>query len=206
MPVRPRGHETRAALIAAAREVFERDGFLRARIVDITAAAGVAAGSFYTYFNDKDEVFAALMEQTYEEMFGSGVLDLDPDGDPAGQIERAVRAYLDTYRRNARLRKLMEQVANMDDRFMRILLDRALNTAGSNAEGIRRLQERGMADQELDPELTALALGGMGSRLAFTVFCGELPYEGDIEALVATVTRIWVNGIKLASAATADRP
>jgi AcrR family transcriptional regulator len=206
MPIRPRGHETRAALIAAAREVFERDGFLRARIVDIAAAARVATGSFYTYFTDKDEVFAVLMEQTYAQTFERGVLGIDPDHDPAAQIEEAVRTYLDAYRRNARLRKLMEQVANMDDRFFRILLERALSTARQNAEAIRRLQERGMADPELDPELTSLALGAMGSRFAYTVFCGQLPYQGDFEALVATVTRMWVNGIKLAPPTAADRP
>ncbi|MGH2927257.1 MAG: TetR family transcriptional regulator, partial [Solirubrobacteraceae bacterium] len=56
-PVRARGVRTRAALIDAARRVFERDGYLEARVADIAAAAGVAHGSFYTYFDSKDDVF-----------------------------------------------------------------------------------------------------------------------------------------------------
>lgn len=196
-PASPRGQETRAALIAAAREVFERGGFLGARITDIAAAAGVATGSFYTHFKDKDEVFAVLMEQTYEHLFESGSLRMGEAGDPAAKIEAAVRTYLDTYRRHARLRKLMEEVANMDGRFLQILLQRSLATAGRNAADIRRLQERGLADPELDPDLASLALGAMASRFAYTVFCGELAAGADLEGLVSTLTRLWVNGIGL---------
>ena len=48
--------------------MFERDGFLDARITDITGEAGVAAGTFYTYFTSKEDVFAAVMEEVNEEM------------------------------------------------------------------------------------------------------------------------------------------
>jgi AcrR family transcriptional regulator len=43
-----RGNRMRKALVSAARRVFERDGYLDARIVDITADARVATGSYYT--------------------------------------------------------------------------------------------------------------------------------------------------------------
>jgi hypothetical protein len=42
-PVSARGLRSRAALVRAARAVFERDGFLEARIVDICAEAGIVA-------------------------------------------------------------------------------------------------------------------------------------------------------------------
>ncbi|MBN9622078.1 MAG: helix-turn-helix transcriptional regulator [Actinobacteria bacterium] len=58
-PRSPRGLRTRTALVEAARTVFERDGYLEARITDITKEAGVAAGSFYTYFDSKEEIFEA---------------------------------------------------------------------------------------------------------------------------------------------------
>ena len=45
-PASARGARTRQTLVEAARRVFERDGFLDARITDITAEAGVAAGTF----------------------------------------------------------------------------------------------------------------------------------------------------------------
>ena len=39
LPTTERGRRMRARLLAAAREVFERDGFLEARVTDISAAA-----------------------------------------------------------------------------------------------------------------------------------------------------------------------
>ncbi len=52
-----KGVETRARLVVAAKEVFEQDGFLEARISDIAERAGLSHGSFYHYFESKEEVF-----------------------------------------------------------------------------------------------------------------------------------------------------
>jgi AcrR family transcriptional regulator len=62
-----RGLATQAALVQAAQKVFERDGFLDARIADITATARTATGSFYTYFEGKEEIFAAVVDALNEE-------------------------------------------------------------------------------------------------------------------------------------------
>jgi AcrR family transcriptional regulator len=43
-----RGRQTRDQLLDAARVVFERDGFLQARVAGICDEAGVSHGSFYT--------------------------------------------------------------------------------------------------------------------------------------------------------------
>src|ERR1700759_5640066 len=102
-PVSARGAKTRRALVAAARSVFERDGFLEARIIDIAAEAGVATGSFYTYFTSKEDAFAAVVEEISEEMLPPRLHELADRDDPIAVIEAANRAYLLAYRRNARL-------------------------------------------------------------------------------------------------------
>jgi AcrR family transcriptional regulator len=55
-----RSATTRAALLAAAKTVFARDGFDAARIEDIAAAAGRTRGAFYANFASKNDVFLAL--------------------------------------------------------------------------------------------------------------------------------------------------
>lgn len=60
-PRTERGRKTlRRLLEAAAREFGER-GYHEAAITGITARAGVALGTFYTYFESKEEVFRALV-------------------------------------------------------------------------------------------------------------------------------------------------
>src|SRR6201999_3841790 len=60
-PRTERGRRTvRKLLEAAAQEVGQR-GFHEAAITGITARAGVALGTFYTYFEGKEELFRALV-------------------------------------------------------------------------------------------------------------------------------------------------
>ncbi|MFE3227207.1 TetR/AcrR family transcriptional regulator [Nocardia sp. NPDC059228] len=194
-PPTRRGQRTRGALIAAAREVFERDGYLDAKIADISKTAGMASGSFYTYFDSKDEIFAALVEQASEEMLHPHVRERSGITDTRALIEAANRDYLLSYKRNARLMALFEQVAHIDENFRRLRVERGKAFAQRNARMIRGLQESGQASADLDPMITAHALSAMVSRMAYMVYVQKqrIPFE----KLVTTLTQLWVNALQL---------
>jgi AcrR family transcriptional regulator len=59
----PRGQRTRLKLLRAAEKVFGDVGFYEARVSEITRAAGVASGTFYLYFQSKEELLRALIRQ-----------------------------------------------------------------------------------------------------------------------------------------------
>lgn len=61
VPKTARGRKTRDRLLEAAEVEFGEKGFHDAAISGITYRAGVALGSFYTYFDSKQEIFAALV-------------------------------------------------------------------------------------------------------------------------------------------------
>jgi AcrR family transcriptional regulator len=195
-PQSRRGRATRAALLRGAREVFERDGYLDARIVDIAAAAGTATGSFYTYFDDKKAALAALLGEVQEEMLHPGVHHAPASEDPVAAIEQANRAYLEAYRRNAKLMRLLEQVATIDPDFRELRRQRTLSFARRNARAIRRLQAEGRADTTLDALVTSLALSSMVSRTAYAIYAVEV-HPFDFELVLRTVTQLWANALKL---------
>ena len=60
-PRTERGRKTMRAILDAAAVDFGANGFAETSIVAITQRAGVALGSFYTYFESKEEVFRALV-------------------------------------------------------------------------------------------------------------------------------------------------
>ena len=197
-PRSARGIRTRTALVTAARVVFERDGYLDARLADISAEAGVASGSLYTYFEGKEEIFRAVAEQVAEEMMHPHLRARTGVTDPRELIDLANREYLRSYKKNAELMGLFEQVSQVDEEFRAVRIERANAFVQRNAKMIRTLQEAGAADTELDPLLTAHALSGMVSRMAFVAYVQKVPMP--FERLVETLNRIWVRALGLESA------
>jgi AcrR family transcriptional regulator len=200
-PATVRGARTRAALVAAARKVFERDGYLDSKLTDITKAAKCATGSFYTYFANKEEIFAAVLEEAQRDMLHPGMGRVADEDDPYAVLEASNRAYLEAYRRNAKLMGLLEQVAHVDPEFRKLRRRRADAFIQRNARGIADLQARGIADPDIDPMLASRALSGMVSRLAYSVFALEDGADDDAEpvdfdALVSTLTRLWANALR----------
>ena len=203
-PRTPRGARTRAALVTAARTVFERDGYLNTRLTDITAEANVATGSFYTYFASKEEIFAAVLAEVQEEMLHPHVREMTDSDDPIALIEAGNRAYLLAYRRNAKLMRLLEQVANIDDEVRELRRRRGEAFAERNARTIRDLQARGLADPDVDPLLAASALSAMVGRMAYSTYVvGD---DWGLDELVATLTRLWANALRLPSNGQAAKP
>jgi AcrR family transcriptional regulator len=209
-PATERGLRTRAALVAAARKVFERVGYLDARLLDITQAAKCSAGTFYTYFSSKEEIFAAVLEVAQEDMLHPGMPHVASDDDPAAVIEASNRAYLKAYKRNSKLMGLLEQVANIDPEFRELRTSRSNAFVRRNARSIANLQAKGQADRDLDPLLASRALSAMISRIAFGHFVtredrDDMPMASE-EDLVQIATRLWVNALRIPSADQRDRP
>ena len=204
-PRRADAARNRRALLAAARRVFERDGFVTARITDIADEAGLAHGSFYSHFRSKEDALAAVLGEVGEEMLHPGpslaatsVSGAGDEADPVAVIHAANVAYLEAYRRNARLMALLEQVATVDERFAALRLERSEAFLARNARAIRRLQQAGLADPDLDPDLASLALSTMVSRSAYAVFAvGRQPVS--VAELAATLTRLWANALGLSA-------
>ncbi|CUR55520.1 putative TetR family transcriptional regulator [metagenome] len=195
-PATARGARTRAALVAAARVVFERDGYLDSRLSDISAEAGSSTGTFYTYFTSKDEILQAVIEAAQQDMLHPGTLHLEAaDASPIAVIQASNRAYFESYQRNVKMMIIFEQLAGSDPKFRKLRALRGQAFTRRNARAIADLQSRGLADADLDPFLAARALSGMIGRIAYTTYA--LEEHVPIEELVAVTTRLWANALRL---------
>ena len=66
---RERGRlETRRRLIEAGTKLFARRGFARTRATDISREAGVAVGTLYVHFTDKEDLLREILFRGFEEM------------------------------------------------------------------------------------------------------------------------------------------
>ena len=76
-PRQARSAQRRQAILDAARRLFAEKGYEGTAVEDITAAAGAAAGAFYTYFRSKRQLLIILMDELLQRL---GVVDLKPQG------------------------------------------------------------------------------------------------------------------------------
>jgi AcrR family transcriptional regulator len=69
--------EPPARLVAAARQLFARDGYAGVNIADVCEAAGIATGSFYRHFETKDAIFVAAV-RSVADVIGAALDGLPP--------------------------------------------------------------------------------------------------------------------------------
>ena len=74
------GDATRAALVAAARQLFGDDGYVETSNDEIVALAGVTKGALYHHFGGKEDLFRAVFEQVEQDVSDQAVAEfLGPD-------------------------------------------------------------------------------------------------------------------------------
>jgi AcrR family transcriptional regulator len=205
-PTAPRsqkGVRTRARLVEAAKEIFEEDGFLEARISDIAERAGLSHGSFYHYFESKDEVFREVAESVEEQLsapLGGVILDPESRAAPQDRIREALRRHLESYRREARIIGVIEQMARYDKQINAVRMERHERYSAQVASSIRDLQQHGLADPDLDPHIAAAALGSITSRFP-ELWLVQGAVTCSFDEAVDQLTKIFVNALGL----TAER-
>jgi AcrR family transcriptional regulator len=130
--------ERRAQILARARDVFAKRGYHAAKIEDIVAAAKVARGTFYLYFEDKRGVFVELVDRFLAKLH-LAILRIDPR-DPsrsvAAQIRENIVRVLTLFLQDRAMTKiLLTDAPGLDadfDRKLRAVYEEVLNLlAGS---------------------------------------------------------------------------
>lgn len=113
-PRTERGRRTLRAILDAAAHEFGEHGFHDAAIARITARAGVALGSFYTYFDSKEAVFTALVRDMSGQVrthVGPHILDA-PDRLTGERL--GLQAFLEFVRTHQALYRILDEAEFVD--------------------------------------------------------------------------------------------
>lgn len=89
-----RRSRTRSGLLAAARQLFGREGGRATRVDEICEAAGIARGTFYNYFPSFDALPAALFEELSNHFDQAVHIAFEQLETPAERTCAAIRFYL----------------------------------------------------------------------------------------------------------------
>jgi len=92
--------ETRRRILAAARRVFLRDGYADANLNEVATLAGVGKGTLYRHFENKGELYVAMLTEHATCIVDELRSVLDPQAPVPTQIDRLARFYLDFWLRH----------------------------------------------------------------------------------------------------------
>ena len=193
---RPRFHkldaEKQRRILDVARAEFAESGFEGASYNRIIDKAGLSKGAMYYYFDDKTDLYAAVVDDVQAEMLA----ELGPlvfEGDFWNGLEGM-------FRRSIQFAVARPELAAL----MRTLREVRRSREGPLAQMYRRseeltrsLIERGQAEGAVRTDLpesllvsVCMAVGEAGDLWLIDRF-GELVMDGDIEATVRTFMRLW---------------
>ena len=96
---RVRVEEKEQAIIAAAREVFTANGFEGAKVADIARAAGVAEGTVYVYFENKNALLVAVLREFYQELTRKAAAGIEEIPGTFDRLEFLARHHLESVAR-----------------------------------------------------------------------------------------------------------
>jgi len=100
--------ERKQQLLDCAAELFSTRGYAATRIADICAAAGVAKGLFYWYFENKEALFAELVASMRQRLRKAQADAMDPAADALSRLRQGSEASVRFMARHAGYFALLE--------------------------------------------------------------------------------------------------
>jgi AcrR family transcriptional regulator len=185
--LRARGQRTRRQLLDAGVDVFASKGYFAARVDDIVKLAKTSHGTFYLYFANKEELFAALAAEVAGEMQtlaeSLGPLEAGPDG--ATALHDWISRFADLYERYGPVIRAWTEAEIGSHEFGKLGND--VLTHFTRVLTVRIAQ---VAPPDLDPTVAAVALVAMFERLNYYAIAGQVRVKrSDVVDTLARVTQ-----------------
>ena len=190
-PRTARGERTLRKILDAAREEFGERGFSDSSIVGITQRAGVALGTFYTYFESKESLFSALVRDMSEQVRESVGPALQHANDALDGERRALEAFLRFAHDHRDIYRIIDEAEFVEPSAYR---DHYETTATRIAARLVAARDKGeISSGFTDRELDMLAWGMMGANvflgLRFAVWA-----DADGAKVAEAMSRVWRQG------------
>jgi AcrR family transcriptional regulator len=192
-PTTPKGLRTQARILDAARAVFARDGFVETRMSDIARAAGLSAGGLYRYFMNKEDVFAAMVAELFQELFeASGNTTHSFLAEPFEALFESNRGYLAVYHANRDLMRAIVEAVAVDSRFRDMWWAARQRHVMRFVKAARAVHGKRRVDG-IDMEVVVEAMACMVEQSAYLWWAQEqlAEHQVSLDDAARVVARVW---------------
>lgn len=188
-PRTERGRKTLRAILDAAAAEFGEKGFYESSIVGITTRAGVALGSFYTYFDSKDAIFRALVRDMSAQVGAEAAAAIRDVDSTLTREAAAFGAFLEFTRGHKEIYRIIDEAEFADPESHRSHYE---STAARILARLREGAAKGEIREDIE-EAHAWALMGMNVFLGLRF--GVWSDEEDAERIVAVARDFVAKGL-----------
>ncbi|MCH9008941.1 TetR/AcrR family transcriptional regulator, partial [candidate division KSB1 bacterium] len=110
--------DKRVRILSAAVKVFAQKGFYNAKVADVAKNAGVADGTIYLYFKNKDDILISIFEEEMEKFIDEikGVTAVETGS--LAKLRRFIHAHLDLVQRNPKLAQVFQLELRQSNKFI----------------------------------------------------------------------------------------
>ncbi len=155
----PSKSNARAALLQAAERLFAEESYTAVSVAEICSEAGMATGSFYNCFGSKQELFVELVRAINSDV-RHAMAEAIGAATSRSEVERlGFAAFFEVMSQRPGVYRIVREAEFIDHGVYREYYEQL---ARGYARGVRRYQQAGEADPELDPEIVAYVYMGIG--------------------------------------------
>jgi TetR/AcrR family fatty acid metabolism transcriptional regulator len=182
------------AILRAAIKVFARSGFFNSKVADVASEAGVADGTVYLYFKNKDDILVSIFNDHMNEALANGRKSLAQLDDPIEKIRRIVLAHLDGLGRDRNLAIVFQVELRSSTKFMEQFSATRVTEYLELIRGvIEEGQKRGVFRRGLNSQVVAKVLFGALDEMATNWVLSRKRY--GLASTADTVIDVFLNGI-----------
>ncbi len=189
-------NEKHHRIIEAATKVFAKNGFYQSKIAQIAKEAGVADGTIYIYFENKDDILISLFEEQMKAVLDNMALQITKTDDPAEKLEIFASTHLDLIEKNKDMAEIIQVELRQSGKFMKEYKnERFLEYLDIIGDIISEGQRRGLFRKDVIPGVAKRAFfGALDEVSRFWVLSSRKQY--DIKAVAKQISGFFLNGIK----------
>lgn len=189
-PRTERGRKTLRLLLDAAAAEFGEKGFHESSVVSITQRAGVALGSFYTYFDSKDSLFRALVRDMSAQVRQTVGPVIAAEPDRLEGERKGLNKFLNFVREHKELYRIIDEAEFVDPPSYRAHYE---NTVNGYLASLKEAAAKGQVRDDVE-EVHAWAIVGMNVFLGLRY--GVLDEDRDAAEVATIAADLLTNGLK----------
>ena len=187
-----------AAILRGAIQVFARSGYFNAKVAEVARAAGVADGTVYLYFKNKDDLLVSIFNTAMAEFNARARKELAKIADPHQQLRHFARLHFEALEADRELAVVFQVEFRHSTKFMEQFSETMLaDYLKMLREILERGQNQGVFRANLNPKIVAKVIFGALDEMVTNWVLSHHNFK--LTPLVDPVMDVFLHGISSAA-------